>query len=476
MIHEAKGASMPLNVGYVNTTLTAEQEANAFTTTAQLFVREGLSLDSFQENAVCLNRVEVPLTTRPNYQSMDGYGNNLKHPFWGASETPFGRFGPKNYADNAGTIKRTERFSRHLPEPRQVVDDVLIKAKKAKRTKNVLNSMWLHFLIAISHDCGHTASVTASTNPAQRVSCCTPGNQAILPRSVRHPACAPIAIAKDDSFYNVSGIRCQTFVRSQQVSSPSGVSYGEIKNKGTSFADLSVIYGSNLEESNKVRSFAQGKIRLTPGQTMPVDANGKFTSISARFIVVISVNSFITILTRNHNKFAERLADLNPSWDDERLFQEARRIMIAVFQNIAISNAVTEPFFGKFDVEGYNEDIDPSESLEFQNAAIRFNRVFVPSHLRLLGSAGNVTEIPQSNLIGRVDILEKYTEDYFRGALNQSVFEEFYSDEVRKVCMNSIKGNLMCGFTFSSATNCSKFHKDSVLLTFFLSTFRDVFE
>jgi hypothetical protein len=142
-------------------------------------------------------------------------------------------------------------------------------------------------------------------------------------------------------------------------------------------------------------------------------------------------------LTRNHNKFAERLAALNPTWDDEKLFQEARRIMIAVFQNIAISNAVTEQFFGKFEVEGYNEDVDPSESLEFQNIAIKFNRAFVPSYLRLLDSAGSVTEFPQSDLIGRIDILEKYTDDYFRGALNQSVFAEFYSNEVRMLCLSS---------------------------------------
>jgi hypothetical protein len=40
---------------------------------------------------------------------------------------------------------------------------------------------------------------------------------------------------------------------------------------------------------------------------------------------------------RQHNLVAGRLLDLNPSWDDERVFQEARRIVMAQLQHITYS-------------------------------------------------------------------------------------------------------------------------------------------
>jgi peroxidase len=44
-----------------------------------------------------------------------------------------------------------------------------------------------------------------------------------------------------------------------------------------------------------------------------------------------------TIFMREHNRLCEELKESNPSWDDELLFQQARKWVIAFLQQITMA-------------------------------------------------------------------------------------------------------------------------------------------
>lgn len=113
--------------------------------------------------------------------------------------------------------------------------------------------------------------------------------------------------------------------------------------------DGSQIYGSTPNRQFLLRSFENGKLRsfnvngseyLSLSDDPMNDCqfnnhNGKcFKSGDSR----VNVHPYMTTLHllwhREHNRIAEELLKLNPQWNDETIFQEARRIVVAELQHI----------------------------------------------------------------------------------------------------------------------------------------------
>ena len=98
-----------------------------------------------------------------------------------------------------------------------------------------------------------------------------------------------------------------------------------------------------------------------------------------------------TIWTREHNRVAAELQTLHPEWDDERLYQEARKIIIAEVSHIAFNAwrlwIVGIDYMLKYNLppqryaysQDYDPCINPSITNEFTTAAFRYDHSMLTS-------------------------------------------------------------------------------------------------
>lgn len=96
-----------------------------------------------------------------------------------------------------------------------------------------------------------------------------------------------------------------------------------------------------------------------------------------------------TLMAREHNRLASGLSEVNPHWDDETLFQEARRINIATIQHITYNEflpiVLGKEVMEKFGLltqkegywDGYDATVNPAIIDSFASAAFRFGHTLV---------------------------------------------------------------------------------------------------
>jgi hypothetical protein len=182
-------------------------------------------------------------------------------------------------------------------------------------------------------------------------------------------------------------------------------------NSLTAFIDVGQVYGSDAAKALNLRNLTtdEGLMRvntqfddngreLLPFSTMAAnmcatrrkitnDSNAQevpcFVAGDERANENIGLTSIHTLMLREHNRLARALAVLNPQWEGERLYQEARKILGANLQVITYRDYllhIVGPDFVKSQLSnypGYNESVDPSISNVFSTAAYRFAHLMI---------------------------------------------------------------------------------------------------
>ena len=305
---------------------------------------------------VCPVKVDFPCQPG-KYRAYNGYCNNVQNPNWGVANRRYLRYLPPDYGDGI-SIPRQDFTNQFLASARQVSLGVHSDSDIPHPHLMSVTAIWGEFMY---HDVSHTPQMAGFLG--QRLKCCGVTFESF------HPECYPIKIPENDTAYSNLGLKCQEYTRSG-TASRTGCTLGprEQINQVTSYLDGSVIYGSSKEESEELRLFTGGLLRVqrleSPGSRdlLPADdntidcaaENGSkcFKAGDVRVNEHIGLVAIHTLWMRQHNRIARELAAINPHWNDEQLFQETRRIIGAQIQHITY-NEYLPVILGKAVVDKY---------------------------------------------------------------------------------------------------------------------------
>lgn len=357
---------------------------------------------------------------RSKYRTADGSCNNRRNPDWGKSFTPFNRIVFPEYEDNFDAAKVTGTTSRQpLPSARLVSTTVAPDRGEVNSFVTNMVMQWGQFL---DHDM--TSTATTRSNDGQSIRCC--GQEFQQDPSLLHPACMPIVIPPNDPFFAQFGQDCMSFVRSG-VAPREGCALGQREqlNQLSAFIDGGMVYGRSQQETESLRSFSGGKLRnsFVDGKeflpkrqstcSIPREKNQQcFDAGDGRINVQVNLVVIHAVFLRYHNLIASELARINPSWDDEALFQETRRIVIATIQHITyneflplvLGKNIMSTFNLKPTADGYSNDYDekvnPAIVSSFATAAYRMHT--------LIARTVEFKDSKSGNTVGQLDLSETY--------------------------------------------------------------------
>ncbi|XP_018316403.1 chorion peroxidase [Mycetomoellerius zeteki] len=351
---------------------------------------------------ICKRYFDYRTCKTGKFRTIDGSCNRPRS--WGASMMPFRRALPPDYADGIESPRKA-RSGKELPSAREVSLKVHKPSASSNPSFTVMLAVFGQFL---DHDI--TATALSQGVNGSSISCCSPlGRQ--------HPECFPVQVEAGDPVYDLTGKTCMDFVRSAPAPQCK-LGPREQLNQVSAFIDGSAIYGSDNETACNLREFIGGRLRmqytpdnrtLLPPSMNPNDGCNQeterrrgrycFAAGDARANENLHLTTMHLLWARQHNRIANELARVNPSWNDETLYQETRRIVGAQLQHITyreflpiivgdkrMNEQDLRPLISGYKKQMHNPDElenDPTIANYFATAAFRFAHTLLPGLMRM---------------------------------------------------------------------------------------------
>jgi len=315
---------------------------------------------------------------RTIFRSIDGTCNNLGigTEDWGAADIPVFREMTANYASS-------DAFNDMVvwPNPRKISNEVFSQTASIPSKKGLSSFVftWGQF---IDHD------IILTPEGAET-------------HSIPLPADEP-NFTNDISFH-----RSAVFPGTGTSNSREQI------NKITSWLDASQVYGSDIQRANWLRTFKDGKLKVSAGNLLPFNtidgqarsavdptapgmasldggARPHFVAGDVRAGEQPGLTALHTLFVREHN----RLCDVYRArgfFNDEVLYQLARKQVGALIQAITYNEFLPALGVQLSPYAGYNANIKPDLMTEFTTAAYRIGHTMVTKDLLLLNDDCSTT-------------------------------------------------------------------------------------
>ncbi|MEQ8791865.1 MAG: peroxidase family protein [Pirellulaceae bacterium] len=336
-----------------------------------------------------LESLEPRLMLAADFRAIDGSGNNLDNPDWGAVDTQLLRLTSVEYADGvsepAGGADGSGRANPREISNRVIAQDGLIENDR-ELTGFVFQ--WGQFM-------DHDLDLTEEHLPPVPFVVTVPADDPDL-----NPA-VPIPLLRS-RFDNTTGTDPGN--PRQQI------------NQITSFIDASNVYGSDDVRALELRALEGGRLKTSVGDFLPYNTAGLhnaappplapddyFLAGDIRANEQPGLTALHTLFVREHNRLAGEIAasefageDLSDSAIDEEIYQRARAIVGAQLQVVTYYEFLPA-LMGPANLDsyaGYDSTVNPGVANIFSAALYRVGHTMLPNELLRLDDAGNPVAPP----------------------------------------------------------------------------------
>ena len=318
------------------------------------------------------NTYSGPLITE--YYPINGSGHNPDNFDWGSSVSRLGRLIPAEYSDNFSSPSLSD-----LPNPRHIsnvlcADPAGVGADPydIPDERGLSDFIWVFSQFA-THDIVFTGN--------QR------GKHQYSSEGGQHKF--DILIPEDDEImtpgYYIPMFRSQYDLESgTDESNPR-----EQLNQITSWLDASLVYGSDNNRGDWLRTFENGLLKTTmttegpippkldptnnshPGMSFEGFGGGNLVVGDVRGNEHISLLALHILFLREHNRLAVEIHSENPTWSDEQIYQSARIRVAGILQAITFNEFLPALGVTLSEYEGYDSSLDPTILNAFTHSAFR---------------------------------------------------------------------------------------------------------
>jgi len=313
-------------------------------------------------------------------RAIDGSNNNTITPQWGMVGDDLFELTSPAFGNNVSSITGTTR-----PNPRFISNELFDQSELIFDDQNFSDFLWV-FGQFLDHDL------------------------VLVESDLSEPLA--IVIPEDDIVFSPEGPPIRMFRSREVIGTGNSVDNArKYANEVTGYLDGSAVYGSSNSRASWLRSFEDGKLKMSSNQLLPWNTTtGEFNAprnatapfmddpirVSAKHFVAgdIRANENPLLLTihilfaREHNRLCDALKLEHPDWTDELLYQRARKMVGGMIQSVTYNEWLPAIGIQLPAYNGYRADVNAQISNVFSAAAFRFGHTLINSNILRLDSDG----------------------------------------------------------------------------------------